>query len=338
VLEKQAEAASGKLPAVTVSLGAAQKVTLAQGKALNVAFDGYGRGFAYTTPQYEAAEKEGAKLGFDVTAFDPAGESQKQVAQLETIMNSGRYNALVVYPLSLDLECNLLTKQMPAHGIIVVAIGLSPCNNKLEQTGLVSTIVDVSGTPGSFLAWAEEIAEANPGAHQMIFENGPATEYTSKVAQEAIEKMTKAHPNIHLVDTFDTNYIPSEALKKTEDALQQHPEADIIASAAPENTQGAITALRIAGKTGVKVYDFGGSKYIVHQIQHGTVSMSVPLYPYTSTKTALQALEIVRGGGKVPNYIPYAGHAVEAIRKQGSKVLFVTKENAAQFLEQDAEY
>lgn len=326
------------LPQVSIDVGGGRKISFKKGEPLKIAYWGYGSGFTYSAPEFEGAKKEPKRLGVQVTVFDPAGDPTKQVTQIQDAMNSGKYNAFVVYPLATDLECNLLTKQLPAKNILVAAIGQPACANQTSSPGLLTVVPEV-GTPQDYGAWARYIVAQNPGKQEVLLLTGPATDWLSQQAGIALQKAAKANPDFHIQQIIRTDYTPAGSLQKGQDALQRFPKTTIIANAFPEGTQGMITALRVAGKLGkIKMYDWGAETFGISQILKGTVAMSVPFYPYTKVKTALQALVIARRGGKVPRYIPYAGHAPEPYRGPGDKVLFVTKANAAKYKAQIAEF
>jgi ABC-type sugar transport system substrate-binding protein len=122
VLDDELEKLDPTLPATEVELSNGIKVPFEEGETLKVAFNGYGKGFDYSVPEFDAALDMVEELDIEVDEFDPSGDPQKQIAQLQDIMASGKYNAVVVYPLSPDLTCDLLTRQMPEKGILTVAI------------------------------------------------------------------------------------------------------------------------------------------------------------------------------------------------------------------------
>jgi ribose transport system substrate-binding protein len=327
------------LPAVSIDVGGGKRISFKQGEPLKIAFFGYGSGFTYSPPEFAGARNEPKRLGVQMTVFDPAGDPTKQVQQIQDAMNSGKYNTFVVYPLATDLECNLLTKQLPAKNILVAAVGQPACTNATSSNGLL-TVVDETGSPEVYGAWAKEIVKSNPGKQEVLLLTGPSGDWLSEQAGIAMQKAAKGHPNFHIQQIIRTDYTPAGALQKGQDALQRYPSTTIVANAFPEGTQGMLTAVRVAGKQGkLKMYDFGTSAFGIGQILKGTVTMSVPFYPYTKVKTALEGLIIARSGGaKVPRYITYSGHAPEPLRKPGDPVLFVTKANAAQFKAKIAEY
>jgi ABC-type sugar transport system substrate-binding protein len=335
VLDKQLAASKNVLPAITVDLGGGQKVSFKKGEPLKVAFIADGKGFDYSKPIYKAAGVEAKKLGIKLDAFDPAFDPQKEVSQIQDIMNSGKYNAVVAYPLAADLDCSLMTKQLPAKNILPIAFGVPACTNTNTPDGLFTTVVDVGSSSSAFADWAQEIVKQLNGSQKAIVLQGPKLDYTAQQAAKALKQVLPGHVDVS--QWVETDYTTPDSLKKMQDALQTHPDTTVIISEFPEGTQGALTALRVAGKN-VPVYDFGANAQGLEKIKQGKVEGSSPYYPYTMTKAALEALVLARRGETVPKYIPYAGHTKESIRTPGSAVMFVTPKNVDEFQRLLAEY
>jgi ribose transport system substrate-binding protein len=340
VLDKEVEATKASLEAIEVPLGE-NTVKFAKGEPLKVAFNGFGKGFDYTVPEYNGAEEVGKELGIDVTAFDPRAEPSLQIEQIQSAINSGQYNALVVYPLANELECDLLTKQAPAKGVVVVAFGYPACKEDAATPGLLTTIPD---TPShdSYTAWAERIVEdqekENKKDGKAFLVTGPKSDWSARLAAEVLEEVL-GNAGIEVEQVVDTDYSQAGSLPKIQDALQSNPDTTIIVDQFPEGTAATLTALKIAGKSGkIDVYGWGANAPSIKGIEEGTLKMAVPYYPYTNVKTALQALQLMRDGKKVPPYIPYAGHSPESMRTPGAEILFVEPDNVKEYAQKVQEY
>nr|WP_240940047.1 sugar ABC transporter substrate-binding protein [Planosporangium flavigriseum] len=311
-------------------------VPFKEGEKLRVAFVGYGKGYDYSKPEYAAAKEQAAALGMELEEFDPSGDAQKQVAQMQDIMASGKYNAVVAFPLSPDLTCDLMTRQMPRKGIITAAIGSPACTTS-DTPGVVTTVADTGYTDYVYTEWAKEIAATQKTGGKAILLVGPQLDYSAKLAAKAAEAVFK-EKGIELLDVLYTDFTQPDSLQKTQNALQRHADATLIASAFPEGTQASISAVRLAGRQGkVSVFDFGANEQALKAIEEGTVAGSTPFYSYTKVKTALQALHLARHGQKVDAYYGYSGHAPESMRPADAKIMFVNKDNVKAFKEQVAE-
>lgn len=340
VLEKEVEATKPSLEALDVELGE-NTVKFAKGEPLKIAFNGFGKGFDYTVPEYNGAEEVGKELGLDVTTFDPRADPQLQIEQIQSVINSGQYNALVVYPLANELECDLLTKQAPSKGVVVVAFGYPACEQDEATPGLLTTIPDTPSRD-SYTAWAERIVEdqENEGKKdgKAFLVTGPKTDWSALLAAEVLEEVL-GEAGIEVEQVVDTDYSQAGSLPKVQDALQRNPDTTIIVDQFPEGTAATLTALKIAGKIGkIDVYGWGANAPSVKAIEEGTLKMAVPYYPYTNVKTALEALQLMRDGKKVPPYITYAGHQPESMRTPGADILFVEKDNVKEYAAKVQEY
>ena len=335
VLDEAVGKIAEKAPELTVDLGGAAKVSFDEGEPLKIAFSGYGKGFDYSAPEFDAAADLVEEHDIEIDQFDPAGDPQKQVTQVQDAMASGKYNAMIVYPLSTDLMCDLMTRQMPAAGILPVAIGNPPCTEE-QADGVLTVVPDTGGTDYVYPAWAETIATHEEGGRAILI-TGPEIDFTSKVATAAIEDAFAAR-DIELLAIQRTDFTQEDSLKKAQDILQAHPDVDVVVSSYPEGTHAAVTALKLAGREEVKVYDFGGESRILDEIESGKVAGSSPFYPYTKVKAAVQALLLARAGEAVDPVIPYAGHAEESMRSEGDKIMFVTPDNVDAFHADVAEY
>jgi ribose transport system substrate-binding protein len=324
------------LPAIEVELANGITVPFEEGEKLKVAFNGYGKGFDYSVPEFDAALDMVEELDVEADEFDPGGDPQKQIAQLQDIMASGKYNAVVVYPLSPDLTCDLLTRQMPEKGILTVAIGNPACTTG-DSAGVVTTIPDTGTTDYVYPAWTEQIAKLEEGG-KAILVTGPELDFGAKIAGESAEEIFPEY-DIELLALLRTDFTQADSLQKIQDSLQANPGVTTIASSFPEGTQAALTAVKMAGlQDKVTVYDFGANAHAIEQIQGGDVAGSSPFYPYTKVRAAFIALQLVRHGVEVDDYYPYAAHAPESMRPEGADIMFITPENVEEFSKQVAEY
>jgi ribose transport system substrate-binding protein len=337
VLDKQIEASEEALPALTVKTNGGPDVSFDEGEQLKILFSGFGKGFDYTVPQYAAAEDVAKEYGLEVDSFDPAGDPQKQVNQIRDAMASGKYNAAIVYPLAANLDCNLLSKQLPEDGILVATIGQTACIGKDEIPGIVSAVPDTLGTVEVWESFFEYITEHSEGPQKAIVLYGTRADLASQLATQATD--SSLGDPVEVVDKVYTDYTQPDALQKVQDALQSHPDLTMIISAFPEGTQGALTAIKQAGaEDRVTVYDMGANHQGLEAVKSGALKMASPNYPYTKVRAAMQALVLARRGQTVPQHLPYAGHAIESMRPEGADIMFVTQDNVDDFERLVAEY
>lgn len=340
VLDDEMDELSGGLPAVDIPVGGGESVSFDEGEPLRVMFNGFGLGYDYTVPEYAAAEELAVEYGIELDTFDPGADPQVQVQQLQDAMSSGQYNAAIVYPLAPDLVCDLLTNQMPAAGILVATIGQTACIGEDAPDGILTAVPD-TGTPEVFEAFAQKIVEMEAGSQEngAFLVGGPESDLVTQFGIEALREAFENAENMSVLDSMYTDYTQAGSLQELQDALQRHPDVQTIATMFPEAAYAASTALQSIDRMDeVNVYAFGASTAVLENIENGTILMSVPFYPYTKVKAAIQALLLAREGVDVPGYLPYAGHAPESMRGEDDPVLFLTRDNIDAFREQAAEY
>lgn len=317
------------LPAIEVDVGGGKTIRFEEGEKPRIAYVGFGLGYDYTVPQYDSARRTAAEAGYELDTFDPAGDGQKQVQQLQDIMSTGRYRIVVTYPVVADLACDLLRRQLVARNILVVAHNQAACDGDTETDGIVATVWDPN-TPRGLEAWAKLIADAQGGEgakEKAIILTGPEVDTSSNDAVAGLERELGA-AGVEIVSIQRTDYTPPDSQKKAQDALQANPDATMIVSTFPEGTRGAMTALKMAGKEGkLRVYDLGGSKKTIAEIQQGLIHGSTPLYPATVARSAVQAAILARAGKEVPRAVFNAG--IDGIAED--EVPWITGENASAF-------
>lgn len=329
VFDAQLKGLSDKLAAVNVPVGGGTTIHFKAGEKPRIAYVGYGLGFDYTVPQYAAAKATARKYGVALDTFDPSGDGQKQVQQLQDVMSSGKYNIVVAYPVSADLTCNLLSKQLPAKNILVVVHNQAACAGDQSTNGVLSTLWDPN-TPKGLRLWAKRIVAAQgdkASSQKVVIVTGPNTDTSSNDSVKAL-KAAFGPAGMKIVSTQRTDYTTPDAQQKTQDALQANPGATMVVSTFPEGTRGTVSALRIAGKsTSVKVYDFGGAQKTVADIKQGLVAGSSPEFPATLARSAVEAAILARDGKSVPRAVFNAGVAGQS----DNEVPWVDKSNVNSF-------
>lgn len=307
IFDKQLATSKDTLPAVTVKLPGGKTVSFKEGEKLKVAYVGFGQGFDYTTPNYDGVKETAKKYGIDVTTFDPAGDPAKQVSQIQDIMSSGKYNAVLAYVIAPGLECDLLSKQLPAKNILVAVHTQNACTGigTNPTPGVLTTVEDTPAREG-YGYYAKYVAAHAAAGSKAIVVTGPKVDLTSQDGVDEIKKAFAGKIDIEAVQY--TDYSIEGSQKMAADALQAHPDANLIITTSTEMTTGSVIAVRAAGKKGkVKIYDFGGAKKAIAALEAGDVESIVPEFPFSVAKTMTQALVLARRGVTVPGYVRNAG-------------------------------
>jgi ribose transport system substrate-binding protein len=243
------------------------------------------------------------------------------------------------------MVCKVITKQMPARGMMGVLTNVPTCGrgaNSGDEALSPGQLAQVGGQ--QFLSivqeWANEISERNKGPQKVIVVVGPDGNQQSENTINALENVAGDRADFEVVATVHTDYSTADALKKVQDALQANPDTTIIASNYSELTKGAVTALRQGGKDeDIRMYDIGADSTVIPLIKSGQVEMTYPLYPKSMGMMSIQALYDARMGEMTTRVFENDGHPVEDMRPEGDPVLFIDQDNVEEWEESGlAEY
>ena len=330
----QASADTGSPAAVTVDLGDGKSVTIA--KPLKIAFFSVGTSNTYLNAVIAGAQAKADEVGATMDVFDAAFDPTEQSNQIQTAIQSGKYNAFVFQPVSGPASCTAISEDAPAAGILVsvnIAVACNRGPNVGDDLWQPGTLNYVGGTTSvtAYTAWAEEIQRTNPGPQKVAFVVGPDLNVPVENAKLAMNAVAEAHPEFELVGIYATDYTSADGLAKTQNALQANPDVTIVATNYSELTKGAIAALESAGKQGqVKLYDYGADPFVLDGIKNGVVTMTAPYYPYSAGQVSVQALQDA-ADGKTPIRVILNDGAPKSPLQGDAPILIITKENVADF-------
>lgn len=260
---------------VDVGIGKPIPVTL---ENLNLAFVAPALSLPGTLEQKAGVEKVADQYGVPLTTFDSEFDIARQLQLYQTVIDSGKYNAIVTTPLAANEVCDILSKTAPEKGIVVSNMLQPICNRELEPAkgdglwapGTLSMVGDGTNIEGQD-AVADTCAKETGGGETVLL-NGIA-------GSPNYAGMTKAYESagMDIVANYATNYLPAEALEKTSAALTAHPDLKVIASTYPALTEGAIQAIKAAGKepgTDVKLCSqTGGTDKMIGAVKAGEVTV-----------------------------------------------------------------
>ena len=257
----------------------------------------------------ELLEELTAEYGISLKTFDPQLDPARQFQLYETVVDSGNYNAIITLPLGGEQDCQILSEKAPAKGIVVAVTVNSICGREFESpagNGLWSpgTLVTsgVSTNLQGLEAWASA-CEKETGGGEAIVLNGTAGTPNNQALTKGIENGSK----VDIVANYATNYTREEALEKTSAGLLAHPGAHLIMSTYPPLTEGAIVALKSAGKTpgkDVKLCSFtGGTENMLNLVRSGELAVDTYVNYVWTTKNAFEAIIMAAEGKSVPRVI-----------------------------------
>lgn len=319
---------------ITIPLGNGQSVHWTKGQKLHIAYLTIGSTNNYLVEENQAVVNEAKRFGASVTTYDGNFDAQTQIDQLQTVLSSHKYNAIVANPVDPQLECKQLS-QSAAQDNMLVSVIVGPLCDRAESDGVQTWVpgtlnfVGGDGQPAALEAYFQAIAKANPGKQDVALLVGPQDNPPSINAVNAMQAVVKQHPNFHLVATYYTDYSSQQAYTDTQDLLQAHPDTTIIVNSYVELTVGEVSAISRSGGSGkVKLYDKGGATWDSARIKAGQLAMDLPQYPISNGKLAVDSLELAVQGKPVPRFIGNDGHSTKG------EPLYVTKKNVGSFTPQ----
>jgi ribose transport system substrate-binding protein len=279
----------------------------------------------------EGVKAMAVKNSFTFDVFDARFDVARQINQMQTALNNG-YNAWIVVPVEGNQVCDMVTKEAPAHNVLVAQATGTACgrsSNEGEALWAPGTLTYVGGneTPSAFEAVMLQAIADNPGPQKVGILTGPNLHPITVSFDKALAEVTKEYPDFKVVAKYRTDYSPPDNQAKTQTMLQSNPDLTIIVGAYTNMSKGAIPALEAAGKLGqVKVYEAGGTQWSAEALRKSWIQATTGFYRKTAAEAAVQAILDARAGKVVPRVILNDGHVLISGQEYGH-VGIVTKAN-----------
>lgn len=314
---------------ITVDVGN-MKVKVDQSKPLSIAMFLPATNTSYLQANIKGAQDAAAKFGGTVSVFDGKLNPMNQLNEMQNAIQSGKYNAFVIFPLAGQVICKVATEDAPKASILVATYHDPVCDKQLAKGAdqwSPGTLINVGGGSSyeTFTRYVERAIKDNPGPQKVGIITGMDLSADTLRMNKVVEDAKGAVPQFDVVDTQRTDYTVPTSQAKTQNMVQSHPDITIIISDYAGITRGVVDALKQSGKIGkIKVYDFGGTRWSKEAVENGWIELSVPLFAYTAAYRAVESLAAARAGKQVPHYIPNDGGPT-------SVPFFIDKANAAKF-------
>lgn len=322
-----------------VPVGGSNYASIPKNGKLNIAFFDIGSSTAWMVAQNNAVAEQARKAGFRVTEFDGNENPQTQFQQVQEALNSKKYGAFIVDAVDGSLECKLFTTNAAAAHIPVIVL-TNPLCGRAEGNGIdawapgSTTFVGGNDLEAFNEQYFEHIAQENPNA-KVGFLTGPLLNGATVTTEAAIKATEQKYPKFDVVATYNTDFTSATGLQDTQTLLSAHPDVNTIISIYTGITEGAVSALRSAGKVGkVKLYGEGGDTTDIEAIKSGILTMTVPLYPASTGAAAVNELALLVQGKAVPRYLGNDGSPLSNLVSVGSDMLYIDKSNVADYTPQ----
>ncbi|MCW3007336.1 MAG: rbsB 1 [Solirubrobacterales bacterium] len=221
------------------------------------------------------AQANGAQAKF---IGPPSFDAQVQFQLVSDLAVSKNYDGLVITPND-STSIAPAIKQLVAAGIPVVSTlqpaGPDVLSMKNQVEGMTGDVIeDLTVNAETMAEGVIEACKPHDPCKVIVIWGVRALAF-DKVKPDIFNKMIKSHPNIEIVCEGDGGYDQDVGKTAAADCLQAHPDVNVLASQADQQTRGAERSLQAAGKTigltkdDVKVVSAYGTVYGVAQVRAG---------------------------------------------------------------------
>lgn len=274
-----------------------------------------------------AAKELGVTADIYYSNLDPATE----LTNYNTIVNSGKYGAIVVQAVSPQL-CKLMPQDAVTHQTLVVVIGGPLCatgtesGEDLRAPDTVTYVDQNNLINGAQTMYDGAAAMLGDGPQKVLLVFGNQGHTTVVAHEKAWDEFAAAHPNWEVVGKVYTDWTTPGAYASTQNLLQASPDATVVFTTYIDITAGVTKAIADQNLGGqLSAFETsGGTQLSKDLITAGEIDGSVPTYPYDVAYTGVQAAIDAAQGQTVPGYIHLEKY---------DTIPMITKDNLAQYSE-----
>jgi ribose transport system substrate-binding protein len=266
-------------------------------KPVRVAYLSFAVANSYDAPMLAAAKAVAKAQGAKVTVLDAANDTKKQLSELQTVVSSKQYDALIVQPI-FGPQLIPTIKQAIKSGLKVVNIdqilGTNPGTAAPPVSGLSGNVVfvqtQIGSKQGGLVVKACAALNANPCKVGYLYSVKVSSLDTA--IRKGFDAATAGH-GIQVVAEGETFFNPANALKASQTMLQAHPDLNVIVGA----DQGATGAQQALNGQKVTLVGYGGGGVGLKAVASGAWFGTVMQRPATEGKLGMQcAIKAVRTG------------------------------------------
>lgn len=301
----------------TVDLGEG-RIVEAGCKPLSIAFLSMATNNQYLQSGIKAAQDAAEKYGATIEVFDGGWNPATQYNQIQNILSSGKYNAILAEMNDGNQTCKILSEEAPKQGVLVAVANNPLCGKGIEEGEALwtpGTLTYVGGSQGreAYRDWMMWVAEQNPGPQKVAVITGPELISNTVNTDLAIKDVKAKYPDFDVVAFIRTDYSVPQANERTLPVLQANPDLTLIVSNYSDMTRGAVQAIRQAGRDGeIKVFESGGSRWAFEALKNGQIHSTRTFTPYTEMYLGIKALADAWSGSSVEKYTALKSDLVTA--------------------------
>ena len=250
-------------------------------KVLRIGFSIPGLAFPFFVHMAKQVEEEGKKLGVEIITLDGQDNTEKQAADLESVI-AQKLDGLIVSPRTTEGLVEVIQSVVDA-GIPVVTV-----DRRAEGVKGLLAHVGAENVLGG---------EAQGNALVALFKDGGAIFELQGTpgASPAIDRAKGLHNIIDAAGNFTIpcqqtgNFNRADGLKVTESCLGATPNPIAIVAANDDMALGAAEAVKAAGLS-IPIIAYDALPEAIKAIQDGSLYGSVEQFPGEQTRTSLHTL------------------------------------------------
>ncbi|HEV2655333.1 MAG TPA: ABC transporter substrate-binding protein [Ktedonobacteraceae bacterium] len=247
--------------------------------------------------------QDGAKAAGDTFVMtDAGGQDSKQVSDIQSLI-SQKVDVLIIAPLTETGEVSAILAAKKA--CIPVFLVDRDADHSLAKPGQDYVTFVGSDFVKQAQLVADTLIKATNGKGKIIELEGTSGATPAILRKQGFDNEIKKYPGMQIVASQDANFDRDTARQKMQTLLQAHPDVTIVYAANDEMAQGAIAALKAAGKTPGKDVIIGsidGETAALQSIIAGQQLVSVTSNPRLGS-LAYQAISDYAGGKTVPAWV-----------------------------------
>lgn len=253
------------------------------------------------------AKTEAAKLGVE---FAYQGAPTFGVAEQTKILNAVVATKPGAIMISITDPTAMIGPLTAAKNAGIKIIGI---DGDLTDTSIMTTNIQSDGEQGGALA-GEALAKAVGEKGSVLIIDNTTGSVVSKARTDGFQKAIAKYPNMKVIGIQYSNNDVSKAASIVSATASTNSDLVGVFGAETNNTQGALTGIREAGKSDtVKVVGYDTADPILAALKDGSLTGTVVQYPRGEGATGVQSAVAAMSGKTVP-------------RNQAADAIFVTPE------------
>ena len=266
-------------------------------EGLHVCFFGDGTTNTYVLANNSGAEQAAEKLGVEIDVFLGDWDPTRQLNQLEDAIRQNLCDGIIIESIDPNVVCNAATKGATDAGIPVAIANVPICADENWTEGTIT--FSGSQTLDYYLEYTnwvfEQFMAKYPEGGKIAAITGPANwsgtipPYGSTVAYE---QTLPNFPNIEMVQVIDSDFTVEGGLNAANTILSTHPDVQGLIVQYDQDANGAVQALKAAGKQpgDVMVFGLGCDHSGVDNVKSGWQQGCFLLEPVEETGHAVEAM------------------------------------------------